>query len=311
MSTVDEKKLLVTLDDSRRAVDTVRYLAQMPSFSRMQLHFFHTFAGVPETYWDLQREPSALKNVSALHAWETQHRAAIEKHLEKCRDILLAHDVHPKNIHVHIRKRKRGVARDIIAEAAKGYEAVVLRRRGLTRLQSLVMGSTALKLLNGLTGIPLVFAGRMPGNPRVLIACDGSNNALRAVDFAGKTLVPGHHTVIVASVMRTYAIDDLAEEAPATVKNLTQMPLDVLQQKLEEAVDKLRNRGFAADAVETRIVTEAVSRAGTIVELAEKEEAGTIVVGRRGHSKVREFAIGRVSSKILQLSSGQAVWVVN
>jgi nucleotide-binding universal stress UspA family protein len=58
-------------------------------------------------------------------------------------------------------------------------------------------------------------------------------------------------------------------------------------------------------------VTEAASRAGTIVELAEKEEAGTIVAGRRGHSTVRDFTIGRVSSKILQLSSGQAVWIVN
>lgn len=311
MSAIEEKKLLVTLDDSRRSMDTVRYLAEMPSFARMQLHLYHVFTSVPETYWDLEREPAAVKNVPALYAWETQHRTLIEKHLQTCREILLAHDVHPKNIHAHIRKRQKGVARDIIAEAAKGYSAVVLRRRGLSKLQKLVMGSTASKLLNGLTGIPLVFAGRMPGNPRVLIAFDGSDNAMRAVDFASALLAPGRHSVTLVSVMRTYAIDDLSEDAPKAVKDLAQMPLQPLQEKLNQAAEKLISRGFAADAVQTRVVTEAASRAGTIVGLAEKEDAGTIVAGRRGHSRVRDFTIGRVSSKILHLSSGQAVWIVD
>jgi nucleotide-binding universal stress UspA family protein len=34
-------------------------------------------------------------------------------------------------------------------------------------------------------------------------------------------------------------------------------------------------------------------------------------VGRRGLSRVRDFLIGRVSNKLIQLAKNQAVWVVN
>ena len=37
---------------------------------------------------------------------------------------------------------------------------------------------------------------------------------------------------------------------------------------------------------------------------------GTIVVGRRGLSKVYEFFMGRVSDKVLHLAKDMAVWIV-
>jgi nucleotide-binding universal stress UspA family protein len=47
------------------------------------------------------------------------------------------------------------------------------------------------------------------------------------------------------------------------------------------------------------------------VEEAQKNGFGTIVIGRRGLSKVRQFMMGRVSNKVLQLARDLAVWVVN
>jgi len=35
------------------------------------------------------------------------------------------------------------------------------------------------------------------------------------------------------------------------------------------------------------------------------------VVGRRGLSKIQEFFMGRVSSKVVQLAGAQTVWVVS
>ncbi len=311
MSAEIEKKLLVVVDGSRRSIDTVRYLARMPSFCRMQIHLFNVFTAIPETYWDLEREPAAISNVSQLHAWESQHRSTIEEHMRQCKEILLAQDVHPKNIHTRIYNRKKGVARDIMTEARKGYAAVVLRRRGMTRLQKMVMGSTALKLLNGLEDIPLVFAGNRPGNPRILIAFDGSENAFRAVDFACAMLVPGHHSVTLVSVLRTYSADETQETRNSAVKDVIQLPLDPPNHRLSQATARIRACGFEEDMVQTKILSYSSSRAGTIIDLAIQEDFGTIIVGRRGHSSVGKFSFGRVSNKILQLSAPCSVCVVN
>jgi nucleotide-binding universal stress UspA family protein len=44
-------------------------------------------------------------------------------------------------------EQKKGIARDIIREARNGYDAVVTRRRGMTGLRSIVLGSVATKLV--------------------------------------------------------------------------------------------------------------------------------------------------------------------
>jgi nucleotide-binding universal stress UspA family protein len=311
MTPVTERNLLVALDGSERAVDTVRYLVEMPSFRRMHIHLFSVFAGVPEPYWDLEKEPSAISNTAMLRAWESQHRKRLEEHLQTCRDILTAHDVRPENIHVRIQNRKKGVARDIMAEAGKGYSALMLRRRGMTKLQKLVMGSTALKLLHGVTNTPLLFAGRRPNNPRVLIAYDGSKNGSRAVDFACAMLTPGYHSVTLASILRPLVPDELRElnvsgHTPGRVEGS-----DSLHRRINEAAAQFHGHGFSKSAVRVHVLEEKHSRAGRLLALAEEEGIGTIIAGRRGHSEVENFSIGRVSSKIIQLGATYAVWLVD
>ena len=62
--------------------------------------------------------------------------------------------------------------------------------------------------------------------------------------------------------------------------------------------------------VETRVVL-GPSRSGCIVDEARKGGYGTIVVGRKGFSAVEDFFLGRVSSKILQMSHDMTVWVAH
>jgi nucleotide-binding universal stress UspA family protein len=310
MTTPTGKKLLVALDCSQRSIDTVKDVAQMPSLCRMQIHLFHVFAGIPEIHWDFNQE-AAVGDTASLDAWESQQRANIETHLEKCREILLARDISPENIHIQIKRRKRGVALDILDEAANGYAAVVMRKRGLSKLDGLVMGGTTQRLLDSACNIPLIFAGRKPGNPRVLIGFDGSDNSYRAVDFACTMLDSESHSVTLVTVLRTYPGDDHQVSGKSAFKGLMQLPLDPVNRHLSRASKRLHAAGFSADRVKTHIEMEAVSRAGTLLDLAAKEDLGTIIVGRRGHSILEDFNLGRVSSKIIQLGTEQAVWVVN
>jgi nucleotide-binding universal stress UspA family protein len=52
------------------------------------------------------------------------------------------------------------------------------------------------------------------------------------------------------------------------------------------------------------------TRAGDILKEAKDGGYGTIVMGRRGLSKVHEFLMGRVTNKVLHRAEGFAVWIV-
>ena len=73
----------------------------------------------------------------------------------------------------------------------------------------------------------------------------------------------------------------------------------------------MENVGIEGDRISTKIVTGVSSRAKAVVEEAKNGGYSTIVVGRRGLSRVEEFFMGRVSKKVMQLAQEMAVWVVS
>lgn len=79
----------------------------------------------------------------------------------------------------------------------------------------------------------------------------------------------------------------------------------------DEGRTRLIKSGFKPYQIKTRIITGAHSRAGAIFQEAKLHGYGTIVVGRKGLSKVREFFMRRVSNKVIHMAKKQAVWVVD
>ena len=80
----------------------------------------------------------------------------------------------------------------------------------------------------------------------------------------------------------------------------------------DEARTRLINGGFDPNRITTKFIRGVSSRAGAIVEQAKLGGYGTIVVGRRGISKIEEFVMGRVSNKVIHLAKkGMAVWVIS
>lgn len=305
------KKVLVAVDGSDRSVKTVKYIASMPALRNSGINLFNVFSAIPESHYDLAREPASIKMGAQLIAWESAQRQRMKKHMEKCRKILLAADFHPQRVIITIRDRKIGIARDIVATAHTGYDAVVLRRRGMSRLTGLVMGSVALKLLNTIDSVPLVFAGRKPFNQRILIGLDQSENAMRAVDFVGRMTGGNGYEAALVNVMRGAGASDM----PLSAEGVGDSDRDALQAEIREvfadAAERLVNAGFDHRNVRTEIIRDVPSRAGALVDMAEREDYHTIVVGRRGLTRASAFVIGRVSPKVLQIGRKHHVWIVN
>jgi nucleotide-binding universal stress UspA family protein len=311
MANVKNNKLLVAVDGSERALRTAKYLASMPAFFNMQVNLFNVFAGVPESYYDLRREPASVNVTAGLYSWEKLQRGQIEQHLQKCRNILLSADYNPAKVRTTVQKRRVGIARDIIAESKKDYCAVVIRRRGMGGLKGLILGSVALKLLNGIDSIPIIFAGRKTNHRRVLIAVDGSENAMRAVDFVANTLCGFDYSVGLVTVLRSV----MQPESDVSTDSDFQNSLDEVEPEVRRSLNKAQERlitaGFDASALSLEIVRNASSRAVAIVDVAEQGGFDTIVLGRRGLSRVQQFFAGRVSTKVLQIGRKHHVWIVS
>ena len=52
--------------------------------------------------------------------------------------------------------KKKGVARDILAEAQSGYDTIVLGRRGLSSIAEFLIGSVSQKVLHGAKDVSIV-----------------------------------------------------------------------------------------------------------------------------------------------------------
>jgi len=71
--------------------------------------------------------------------------------MEGARRLLLNAGIDADAVKVKIQNRKKGFARDIIREAKNGYDAVITRRRGMTGMRGIVLGSVATKLVEKLS----------------------------------------------------------------------------------------------------------------------------------------------------------------
>jgi len=295
------KEILVAIDGSDFAFETIKYMSKIPSFKGKQIHLFSVLTKIPGRYWDLQREAAFSGKVTEILAWETRLRQESEEYMEKAKQILLDAGFSDQSVSIKLHEMERGIARDIIREAGKGYKALVVGKRGMSRIKELVLGSIATKLLQKAPFVSLFLVGRDPRPGKYLVAFDGSEGSMRAVDCVGAMLSGQDCQINLTHVVR-YGKDEkgLIAEAEKTIARA-----------FDEAVERLTTAGIPINHISTQIITGAESRSATIVDEAKQGGYGTIVLGRRGFSRVKEFFIGRVSNKVIQIAKGHAVWVVS
>jgi len=308
MATKKQKQILVALDGSERSLLTVKYIAKMAPFEDMKVVLFNVFSGVPESYWDLEREPKSVKSVKYVRAWEVQQKKKTEEFMEQARNTLIRSGFPKALVDVKIQQRKKGIARDIVKEARAGYEAVVTRRRGMGRIPGIILGSVSLKLLETISFVPLLLAGRKPPGKKYLIALDGSEGALQAVDFAGSLLAGSDADFRLLHIIRGgEKTNEILASSDAFVHNAEKNIVSAF----DEAKTRLVAKGFKPDGITTQMITGVRSRAAAIVDEAKKLDVGTIIMGRRGLSRTQDFFIGRVTNKVVYLAREKSVWIVS
>ena len=305
-----QPKLLVPVDGSDRSLKTVRYISKIDPFRRMRIVLFHVFSKVPEGFWDLETDPRSTSTVKEVRAWEIQQRRNITQYMEIARQFLLKAGFPSNSFELKIQDRKKGFARDIIREARNGYYAVVTRRRGMTGLRGIVLGSVATKLVEKLPFLPLILAGSKQPENKILLGFDGSEGSWRSVDFVGNTMGGFDFKVKLIYVIRKKDNSDpkiqrLYSPAKYTATTRKQMTIE-----LALAAEKLVDLGFKPNQISTELISGVASRARAIATEARQNGYGTIVLGRRGHSRVKDFFIGRVTNKVIHMARDRTIWIV-
>ncbi|MGD9041735.1 MAG: universal stress protein [Desulfobacteraceae bacterium] len=310
---VNQKRILVTIDGSDQSLDAVRYVGKILAAQKIEVVLFHVKRKIPDTLGDAGMNRACVKWIADLEMQEMHQEKRAEKTINQARQILLDEGFSQETVTLNIHESKVGVARDILDESKAGYSAIVVGRKGLSRLQDLVLGSVANKLIERLGQAPIWVAGGNPDPGKILLGLDPSQGAMKAVDHLGNILGGSDSKVTLLHVVRDTTIFEQEERSSSTQEReewLRETEL-VMSPVFEEAKTRLMDAGFGPGQVITRFVTDASSRADTIVEQARLGRYGTIVIGRRGMSRIEEFVMGRVSNKVLQLARDMAVWIVS
>ncbi len=298
MTINDQRKILLAMDGSDYAFETARYISRVRPFQNMKMVLFNVFGKIPERYWDMEKAPQYGRRLREIRSWEVYREKEIQKYMAAARQVFLDAGFPEDSVIYRVKKRDQGVARDILTEARRGYTAVVIGRKGMSKLRELVLGSVAANLFQKLAFVPLVIVGKGARPAKVLLALDGSEGAMRAVAFVAATLGTSGFEINLTHVVREDEKEEIAE-SEITMGNV-----------FDQAKGRLGSAGIRLEQISTQIITGAESRAGAIVHEARQGGYGTIVMGRGGHSKARDFFVGRVTNKVVQLARSSAVWLV-
>jgi nucleotide-binding universal stress UspA family protein len=310
MKNKSKQKILLAFDGSDHAFHAINYVSTLAPFHKMQMVLFNVFSSIPESYLDLEKDPQFSRSAQQVRAWEMQQKKEIQKSMDKAKQKLLHSGFSPDAVSIKIHNRKEGIARDIVKEAQNGYNSVIIGRRGIGTYKEIIIGSVAKKIVEKVAFLPVLMIGEIPPDNKFLVAIDSSENALRAVDYVA-TMLAGFdvkinlfHAIrgdqsIHSGIAHLFLPKESLEDAEAGAMAV-----------FEKAKCRMEEAGFTSDQIGSKLVTGVSSRAEAIVKEAREGDYGTIVLGRRGLSKVQEFLLGRVSNKVINIIRRRAVWIV-
>jgi nucleotide-binding universal stress UspA family protein len=307
----DEKRILVTLDGSKRSKRTVDYLCSFTPFKTRQVTLFNITTPVPEAYYDLNQNSFGKIAVSQVKAWEMGQKTIMTEFLKEARQKMITAGYVPANIEVKLSKQEKGVARGILNEIGSNeYHTLVIRRRGnANSIMGVTMGGVAAKLVEKADKIPLIIAGTRQIQHYLCIAVDGSAGSKRAIQYTAEIMGKTDCRILLCAIMRTTVTDSVPEGKDPFVDMSIQAKRK-LENALTEAKENLTQGGIPDDRIETRLIQGAESRAGALLDTARAAKCDTIVLGRKGVSDVEAFDLGRIPRKIIYASRKFTIWLI-
>jgi nucleotide-binding universal stress UspA family protein len=307
----NKKNILIAVDGSKHSLDATRYVAQTCNPASLKVDLVHVMPTAPETFWDLGKEAHFKEKIQPKYTeWKKNSEETAQRFLNNARNVLIEAGVSENDVGAILQQSEVGIARDIVVQSVRGYDAVVVGRRGLSALGDHFLGSVANKMVEVVKDTSVWVVGDNINSKRMLLAVDASGNALKAVDYVGKVATASDVEITLFHVVRRFGFLDDPTLRDHEVEGFWEEVKRDIPRMVGLYKARLEKAGVKDSRISTQVNLHSSSRAKDILTEAREGEYGTIVMGRRGLSKVQQFLMGRVTNKVLHRAEGFAVWIV-
>ncbi len=134
---------------------------------------------------------------------------------------------------------------------------------------------------------------------RILVAIDGSDGALRAVDYATHLAKSYGADLLIVNVIGGGLPDNLF----GRITNAQQTWLkELFVSESAEVLSKARDRARSLGSSTIQLESRTGDVAQTIIDIAREKEVVVIVVGKRGTGRIGGLLLGSVSQKLVSLA---------
>jgi len=279
------KKVLVSLDKSKASEKVVSYVACLASLFEVEkivllhvikLSYLARHAEHVTAELEKVEESEAFKRIKEMY-----YKQNIEPMLNKAKQEIISMGVPEDNVEIKIRE---GLPEEEIVEEAKlGYTALVIKR-GEDLSKDIKIAEVTSNVIHNLQEIVIFVVGKEKVEvkecpmPRILVPVDGSPHSLRAVRCVASLLQAFKNRILKISLLYVGITDS-------------------------ERILKKARKVFAEEGIENDIIEEK-TREGSpgeeIVKEAREGDYSTVIMGRRGLSKLQEFFVGSVTKYVLE-----------
>jgi nucleotide-binding universal stress UspA family protein len=307
-----QKEMLIAVDDSAHSMSAVEYAASMPGVIK-ELHFtlYHVQPAVSLYIIDeAEKNPQARAKLAEILK---RNQGAADTILALFKNKMIEAVIDEDRISLVSRPRMHGIAKDILAYGLTGsFDAIVVGRRGMSKMQELFMGSVTNKIIDHSEVTPVWIVDKNEDHRKIMIAVDGSESSLRAVDHVSFMLKDNTDVEITLLHVKPRIGDTHVIEFDLDDSDLCDIVLDGEQQRVTNffscAKDIFRDHGLSEGQLKVREVKCTANIGKTIISEVRKGNFGTLVVGRSGVNK--SFFFGSVSRYVLNTDTKASVWLV-
>ena len=307
------KSICVPIDGSENAKRSLDYLNFMFGYDHpLTVTLLYILPTLPPILVEEQKKNSSASK--KLKAVEAKNVEVAEKYLSEAKAVLEEKGFSSNAVKTIHRQKEVGTARDICHFSNKAeVDAVMVSTKGRSRMQAFFMGEVSRNLLEHCPQSPIWLLEPVVKKKNVLVCMDSSENALRAVDHTGFMLSGTDSSVILFHTkrhLRRFLPKEVLEEAPELEELWKHAAGEQIAPVMKKANEILLKAGLKENQISTKIVDGSRSAADDILKAAKRYDCGTIVMGRRGLTGVKELIMGSVTRKVLEDLNEKAVWIV-
>ncbi|MGD2097102.1 MAG: universal stress protein [Desulfobacterales bacterium] len=309
-----EKIVVVPVDGSENALKSLDYINRIfgPKHN-LRISLVYILPKLPPIL--VEESSKSRQTLNLVQDIEKKNSQMAERILADAKDRLINVGFTKKTVEVVFRNINIGVARDICswAEKNKKAHAIFISSRGRSRLEAFFTGEIANKVLEYVKVCPVwLVKGKVKHN-NVLLAVENSENAMRAVDHAAFLLSDTDVNVTVFHSkrdLRRFVPKEVLEEFPGVQKFWQKKAGDVAAPYMKKASEKLIQAGIAENRISVKMVDGSRSAARDILDEAEENAIGTVILGKKGYSNVEDYAMGSITKNVLNRAADMAVCIV-